>query len=124
MITRAVEGFKVYHFLRRSDGVSESEFAGLWQSTLARAVSDSGISTHLRRVVWSEPLSERKPIIDAMSAPQDYYGCSPCWYDREETGAVSFRAYVKAIEALTNGPIGHARSFILLTRELVLFDGR
>lgn len=112
---------KVFHFLRRNEGVAEGDFAGLWRSAFEQAVSASGNGPHLRRVVWSEPAPAGKPIIDAMGAAQDYHAYSTFWYDREETGAATFRAYVDALEAQANGPIDHSRSFFLLAREQVLF---
>jgi len=115
---------KVYHFLRRSDGVAESDFAGLWRSAFERAVSASGNATHLRRVVWSDPTPEGKPIIDARGYSQNYHGYSTFWYDREEMGAVKFRAYLDALEALADGAIDHSRTFFLLAREQVIFDRR
>nr|WP_176392366.1 EthD domain-containing protein [Sphingomonas sp. CDS-1] len=124
---------KIFHFLRKNDGVAPQSFRQVWQSAHDAALERSGTVGQIRRVIWSEPApqepakgkdkpAESTTIDSAMAAPQLCHGYSTIWYDRELTGPDHFRAYVDQFTALTEGSIDHAGSFFLLAREQLIFD--
>jgi len=126
---------KVFHFLRRRDGVDPDSFFGSFKSAFERALISSGSADKVRKATWSAPLPEDTSseapagkdaqgtsIDNAMSARQSYAGYSTFWYDREDTGAVHFRAYADAFMTLSEDLIDHSASFFLLAREQLIFD--